>query len=271
MKCDWCERNDATALGAVSWRSSRQAAAVVSLVLCHTCAGLLVPELVAVDPEDAYEAEAEAVDAVDAQLGRVYAGDEQPRDRCWWCSRDAAPLPSTLSEGGRLVFEDPVVCDICAALAGHAPYGFADADERKRDAVEQVFEMLIGRTQPVGSRVLRGRADELIIAKLALLGVDFPDDDFCSPGRYLELAGSLALSIEETKAEITRLRNQPEAPVTFYRVDGVVSPTLSPRGQLRLRALLREFRVGPPYASAALGSAPLRKTLAQLDGAAIST
>jgi hypothetical protein len=230
---------------------------------------LLVPPFYASDLHDDFDVLALAQGTVDERLAEVFASGEGSADRCWLCGRPGAAIDCAQSEGGRLLFEQPVLCDVCVGLSGHVGGGFATVDEEWQMAVEQAFETL-ARDLDAPTADLRERADELVLAKLAVVGAYASDNSLAYPGAGMsELASGLGLSEAETRAQIMRMFEQPDSPVTFRRIDGAVGPGLSGAGQQRLDDLVREYRLGPPYANAALRSASLRRALSRLEPAPI--
>jgi hypothetical protein len=256
--CMWCRRAAGTEILTFGWRET-------GLTLCPMCARLLAPSAYESDLHDELDVRYLAQEALDQRLGEVFASGNGSPDRCWWCARPAAPVDCTVHEGGQLLFDAPVLCDVCFGLSGHVGGGFADVDDDWSRAVETALDVLDReRTAPASG--LRERSVELVLAKLALLEIEARCYSLVYPGDgFSELASSLGLAEPEARAQILRLWNEPDSIVTFRRFDDGVLPVLSAAGRRRLVDLQQQLRSGSPYRARALRSASLRRTLERLE------
>jgi hypothetical protein len=165
--CEWCGREASAEAHPFTWRRD---CTDLEPQLCRTCSRLLAPDLYTNDLHDGFDVLALAQFAVCDRLAELFASGEASPDRCWWCRRPGAPVEHSSWLGDALLFAEPVLCEVCVGLTGLVGGGFADVDEEGRAAREQAFETLADASEPPIAG-LRERADELVLAKLALVSV----------------------------------------------------------------------------------------------------
>jgi hypothetical protein len=119
---------------------------VGSARLCATCADLAGWFEDSQGPSQFHRRRAAVHDVVDHLAERARAGSEPDgSERCGWCAREAGALNIEVTRSGRVLVASPVLCRVCAGLAGITDRNRRTVNERRGFAVELLRSELAHR------------------------------------------------------------------------------------------------------------------------------